>query len=59
MAFGAGLPDDWSACPAPIETGRALEQIADPDALGGPDVPALRRLGEWIAGQPMPNQEGR
>ena len=58
----AGLPfpprklaELWLA----IETGRALEQIADPDALGGPDVPALRRLGDWIAGQPTPHQEGR
>ena len=49
------LAELWLA----IETGRALEQIADPDTLGGPDVPALRRLGDWIAGQPMPNQEGR
>ena len=49
------LAELWLA----IETGRALEQIADPDALGGPDVPVLRRLGEWIAGQPWPNQEGR
>jgi AcrR family transcriptional regulator len=49
------LAELWLA----IETGRALEQIADPDALGGPDVPVLRRLGDWIAGQPMPNQEGR
>jgi AcrR family transcriptional regulator len=42
-----------------IETGRALEQIADPDALGGPDLPVLHRLGDWFAGQPMPNQERR
>jgi AcrR family transcriptional regulator len=49
------LAELWLA----IETGRALEQIADPDALGGPDVPVLRRLGDWIAGQPVPHQEGR
>ena len=49
------LAELWLA----IETGRALEQIADPDALGGADVPVLRRLGEWIAGQPWPTQEGR
>ena len=42
-----------------IETGRALEQIADPDAFGGPGLPVLYQLGEWFAGQPMPNQEGR
>jgi AcrR family transcriptional regulator len=49
------LAELWLA----IETGRALEQIANPGALGGPDVPVLRRLGDWIAGQPMPNQEGQ
>ena len=49
------LAELWLA----IETGRALEQIADPDALGGPDVPALHRLGDWIAGEPMPNEEKR
>jgi AcrR family transcriptional regulator len=42
-----------------IETGRALDQIADPDAFGGPGLPVLYRLGEWFAGQPMPNQEER
>ena len=39
-----------------IETGRALEQMTDPDALSGP---ALHRLADWLAGQPMPNQEER
>jgi hypothetical protein len=39
-----------------IETGRALEQITDPDALGGP---ALHQLADWFAGQPMPTREGR
>jgi len=39
-----------------IETGRALEQITDPDALSGP---ALHQLADWLAGQPMPTQEGR
>src|SRR5437764_1058226 len=41
-----------------IETGRALEQIANPDAFGGPGLPVLYRLGEWFAGQPPP-QEGQ
>jgi hypothetical protein len=59
MAFGAGLPDDRSACPAPIETGRALEQIANPDAFGGPGLPVLYRLGHWFAGELMPNEEKR
>ena len=49
------LAELWLA----IETGRALEQIADPDALGGPDMPVLRRVGDWFAGQPMPTQEGQ
>jgi len=39
-----------------IETGRALEQITDPDALSSP---ALHRLADWFAGQPMPTQEER
>jgi hypothetical protein len=39
-----------------IETGRALEQMTDPDALSGP---ALHRLADWFAGQPMPTQEER
>ena len=42
-----------------IETGRALEQIANLDALGGPDLPVLHRLADWFAGQPMPHQEER
>jgi AcrR family transcriptional regulator len=42
-----------------IETGRALEQIANLDALGGPDLPVLHRLADVLAGQPMPNHEGR
>jgi AcrR family transcriptional regulator len=39
-----------------IETGRALEQITDPDALSDP---ALHRLADWLAGQQMPTQEER
>ena len=46
------LAELWLA----IETGRALEQITDPDALSGPD---LRRLADLFAGQPMPTQEER
>ena len=42
-----------------VETGRALEQIAEPDAFGGPGLPVLYRLGDWFAGQPMPTQEGQ
>ena len=42
-----------------IETGRALEQIADPDAFGGPEVPVLYRLGDWLTGQQMPTREGQ
>jgi AcrR family transcriptional regulator len=46
------LAELWLA----IETGRALEQIADPRALGDRD---LHRLADYFAGQPMPNQEER
>src|SRR5437016_1671402 len=42
-----------------IETGRALEQIANPDAFGGPSLPVLYLLGEWFAGEPMANEEKR
>jgi AcrR family transcriptional regulator len=46
------LAELWLA----IETGRALEQIADPHALSDRD---LHRLADYFAGQPMPNQEER
>ena len=39
-----------------LETGRALEQIADPHALNGLD---LQRLADYFAGQQMPTQEER
>jgi len=42
-----------------IETGRALEQIADPDAFGGAGLPVLYRLGDWFTGQQMPTREGQ
>jgi AcrR family transcriptional regulator len=42
-----------------IETGRALEQIANPDAFGGPGLPVLYRLGDWFTGQQMPTREGQ
>ena len=42
-----------------IETGRALEQIANLDALGGPDLPVLHRLADVLARQPMSTREGR
>jgi AcrR family transcriptional regulator len=32
-----------------IEAGLALEQTANPDALGGPDLPVLARLNRWFA----------
>jgi AcrR family transcriptional regulator len=35
-----------------IETGLALELQADPDALGGPGLPVLRRLTGWFASEP-------
>src|SRR5207302_3998510 len=42
-----------------IETGRALEQIASPDALGGPGLPVLYRLGAWVGGEPMATEQQR
>jgi AcrR family transcriptional regulator len=51
-------PRQLAALMLTIETGRALEQIADLDALGGPDLPVLHRLADLLAGQPMPTQEG-
>jgi AcrR family transcriptional regulator len=36
-----------------IETGLALEQQADPDALGGPDLPVLRWLTGWFGPAPV------
>ena len=32
-----------------LEAGVALEQLASPDALGGPELPALRSLSDWLA----------
>jgi AcrR family transcriptional regulator len=32
-----------------IEAGLALEQLASPDALGGPRLPVLGRLNSWLA----------
>ena len=40
-----------------IEAGLALEQSANPDALGGPDLPVLRRLTSWLASAPVPTRE--
>ena len=40
-----------------IEAGLALEQSANPDALGGPDLPVLRRLTSWLASAPVPAWE--
>jgi AcrR family transcriptional regulator len=40
-----------------IETGLALEQSANPDALGGPDLPVLRRLNIWLASAPVTTRE--
>jgi AcrR family transcriptional regulator len=40
-----------------IETGLALELQADPDALGGPRLPVLRRLTGWFASEPALAQE--
>ncbi len=40
-----------------IEAGLALEQSANPDALGGPQLPVLRKLNRWFAPAPVPTRE--
>ena len=40
-----------------IETGIALEQLASPDALGGPCLPVLGRLNSWLAPATVPTRE--
>ena len=40
-----------------IEAGIALEQLASPDALGGPGLPVLGRLNSWLAPAPVPTRE--
>jgi len=40
-----------------IEAGIALEQAANPDALGGPDLPVLARLNRWLAPASVPVRE--
>jgi len=40
-----------------LETGVALEQLASPDALGGPALPALGRLSHWLRPAPVPAGE--
>jgi AcrR family transcriptional regulator len=42
-----------------LETGIALEQLASPDALGGPGLPVLDRLNSWFAPAPVPTGEER
>jgi AcrR family transcriptional regulator len=42
-----------------IETGLALEQQADPGALGGPDLPVIRWLTGWFASAPVLTSEER
>jgi AcrR family transcriptional regulator len=36
-----------------IDTGLALEQVANPDALGGPDLPVLRWLSHSLTSAPV------
>ena len=40
-----------------VEVGLALEQQADPDALGGPDLPVIRWLTTWLASAPVLTRE--
>jgi AcrR family transcriptional regulator len=42
-----------------VETGLALEQQADPGALGGPDLPVIRWLTGWFASAPVLTPEER
>ena len=42
-----------------VEAGIALEQQADPDALGGPDLPVIRWLTGWFASAPVLTPEER
>jgi AcrR family transcriptional regulator len=59
--------EDGEALPSPprqlaelllaIEAGIALEQTADPDALGGPDLPVLAQLNRWLAPASGPVRE--
>src|SRR5689334_12565769 len=49
------LAEFWLA----LEVGAALEQLASPDALGGPDLLPLRRLGDWLAAARVPVPEER
>ena len=60
-------PGDGETLPSPprqlaelllaIEAGIALEQAANPDALGGPDLPVLARLHRWLAPASVPIRE--
>ena len=40
-----------------VETGLALEQQADPGALGGPDLPVIHWLTGWFASAPVLSPE--
>ena len=42
-----------------LETGAALEQLANPDALGGPALPVLDQLSRWPGLAPVPTGEAR
>lgn len=42
-----------------LETGVALEQLANADALGGPALPVLDRLSRWLGLAPVPTGEAR
>jgi hypothetical protein len=40
-----------------METGVALEQLANPDALGGPGMPVLGRLTRWLTPPVLTGEE--
>ena len=57
---GEGLPFPPSSLAElvlAIETGIALEQLASPDALGGPGLPVVSRLLGWLAQAHVPALE--
>ena len=57
-ADGLALPPrQLAALLLALDTGLALEQLADPDALGGPDLPVLQWLTRFFASAPVSARE--
>jgi hypothetical protein len=51
------LPRQLAELVLAIETGVALEQVANPDALWGRDLPVVSGLTSWFASAPVLAQE--